>query len=37
MIYHNDRPYFNKDYQGDFDNLVNICPSSAIRYGQSIL
>lgn len=32
MIYQNDRPYFNKDYQGDFDNLVNICPSSAIRY-----
>ena len=26
------RPYFHKDYQGDFDNLVRICPSGAIRY-----
>lgn len=31
MTYKNDRPYFNLQYQGDFDNLVKICPSSAIR------
>ena len=32
MIYQNDRPYFNKDYQGDFDQLIHVCPSAAIRY-----
>lgn len=32
IIYKNDRPYFNNEYQGDFDNLVDICPTQAIRY-----
>lgn len=32
MKYENNRPYFNLKYDGDFDNLVKICPSSAIRY-----
>ncbi len=32
MIYENNRPYFHLDYQGDFDNLVKCCPSTAIRY-----
>ena len=32
MTYRNDRPYFNLDYAGDFDNLIRACPSGAIRY-----
>ncbi len=32
MRYENDRPYFNRKYTGDFDNLIKACPASAIRY-----
>lgn len=32
MMYKNDRPYFNLQYQGDFDNLIRACPGAAIRY-----
>ncbi len=32
MTYQNDRPYFNLEYQGDFDNLVKACPAASIRY-----
>lgn len=32
MKYRNDRPYFNLQYKGDFDNLIRACPSGAIRY-----
>ncbi|MCD7950019.1 MAG: glycyl-radical enzyme activating protein [Erysipelotrichaceae bacterium] len=32
MTYQNDRPYFNLDYDSDFDNLIRYCPSNAIRY-----
>ena len=32
MTYKNDRPYFNLQYQGDFDNLIRACPGAAIRY-----
>lgn len=32
MVYKDDRPYFNYDYQKGFDNLVEICPSTAIQY-----
>lgn len=32
MTYKNNRPCFNFDYQGEFDNLVKACPSGAIRY-----
>lgn len=32
MTYENNRPVFNLDYSGDFDNLVRACPSAAIRY-----
>jgi len=32
MTYQNNRPYFNLEYNGDFDNLVKYCPSGAIRY-----
>ena len=32
MKYENNRPYFNLKYEGDFDNLIKVCPSSAIRY-----
>lgn len=32
LVYQNERPYFNNDYHGDYDNLVSVCPSSAIRY-----
>ncbi len=32
MIYKNDRPYFNLRYEGDFDNLIKVCPAAAIRY-----
>ena len=32
MTYKNDRPYFNLEYDGNFDNLVRMCPSGAIRY-----
>ncbi|MDD8048382.1 MAG: glycyl-radical enzyme activating protein [Thomasclavelia sp.] len=32
MIYQNNRPIFNRNYEGDFDNLVKACPSTAIRY-----
>lgn len=31
MVY-KDRPYFNLSYDGDFGNLVKVCPSAAIRY-----
>ena len=27
-----DKPYLNQQYQGNFDNLIDICPSTAIRY-----
>ncbi len=26
------RPYFQPDYEGDFDNLIKACPAGAIRY-----
>lgn len=32
MKYENNRPYFNLEYNGNFDNLIKICPASAIRY-----
>lgn len=32
MTYKNDQPYFNLQYQGDFDNLIRACPGAAIRY-----
>lgn len=32
MIYKDNRPYFNLQYQGDFDDLIRVCPSAAIRY-----
>lgn len=32
MEYEKDRPYFNLNYEGNFDNLVKYCPSGAIRY-----
>lgn len=32
MKYEKGRPFFNPQYQGDFDNLVRVCPSGAIRY-----
>lgn len=32
MKYENDRPYFNLQYKGDFNNLIKACPSNAIRY-----
>ena len=32
MKYENNRPYFNLKYEGGFDNLIKVCPSSAIRY-----
>lgn len=32
MIYKNNRPYFNLNYAGGFDNLIKACPSGAIRY-----
>ncbi len=32
MIYEKNRPYFSKEYNGDFDNLIKYCPASAIRY-----
>ena len=30
------RPYFNLKYSGSFDNLVHVCPSSAIRYDSTL-
>lgn len=30
--YVNNRPYFNYGYLGNFDNLIKVCPSGAIRY-----
>ena len=36
MEYKNDRPYFNREYEGDFDNLVRVCPSNAIRYDSQM-
>lgn len=30
--YENNRPYFNLQYEGTFDNLVKACPGNAIRY-----
>lgn len=32
QIIYKDRPYFNLSYQGDFDNLVKVCPTNAIQY-----
>lgn len=32
MKYLNQRPYFNYEYSGSFDNLVDACPSGAICY-----
>lgn len=32
MTYQNNRPYFSLDYKGNFDNLIKVCPSGAIRY-----
>lgn len=32
QMHYDERPYFHREYQGDFDNLVKICPSSAIQY-----
>ncbi|WP_296876486.1 glycyl-radical enzyme activating protein [Thomasclavelia sp.] len=32
MEYKNNRPYFNHQYLGDFDNLINACPTNAISY-----
>lgn len=32
ITYENNRPYFNLAYDGDFENLVRMCPGSAIRY-----
>lgn len=32
MHYSHDRPYIHFDYQGDFSNLIDACPSGAIRY-----
>lgn len=36
QMHYDERPYFNKEYSGDFDNLVHICPSSAIRYDSTL-
>lgn len=35
MIY-KDRPYFNLEFNGDFDNLIQDCPSASIRYDASL-
>ena len=32
MVYDNNRPMINQDYQGSFDHLIEICPSTALRY-----
>lgn len=32
QIEYHHRPYFHKEYQGNYDNLVKMCPSGAIRY-----
>lgn len=32
MEYKNNRPYFNHQYLGDFDNLIKVCPTNAISY-----
>ncbi len=32
LEYRDDRPYFNLDYAGNFDKLVKMCPSGAIKY-----
>ena len=32
IVYTNDRPYFNKEYQGNYDHLIKACPSGAIQY-----
>ena len=32
ITYQNNRPYFNLEYDEDFENLVRMCPSTAIRY-----
>ena len=29
---YDDRPYFNLEFQGSFDNLIKACPSSSIQY-----
>lgn len=36
MEYKNERPYFNLEYKGDFDNLIKACPANAIRYDSEI-
>ena len=36
QMHYDERPYFNKEYSGNFDNLVHICPSSAIRYDSTL-
>lgn len=32
IIYKDQRPYFNQDYQGDYDHVIKACPANAIRY-----
>lgn len=32
QLVYKDRPYFEDDYQGDYHNVIDICPSGAIRY-----
>ncbi len=32
QINYDKRPYFHLDYEGDFQNLVKVCPSGAIQY-----
>lgn len=32
ITYENNRPHFHQDYQGDFDNIMKVCPTNAIRY-----
>lgn len=36
ITYKNNRPYFHLDYKGDFDNLIQCCPSGAIRYDSEV-
>ena len=35
LVYKNDRPYFNRNYEGSFDHVIDSCPSTAIRYDSS--
>jgi pyruvate formate lyase activating enzyme len=32
LVYKDNRPYINYEYEGDFDNLIKACPSNALRY-----